>query len=167
MLKKPSQLSMTTAGVGAAAAIGGAMGSKGLFGLVHDSSKFSDPKKEKNSAMLKHAGLVVMGILVTASAQGKDTASTAVKAAGVGVAVAQGSELVKLAFQDSAELVNPTSKAKKFLADSVGLGCNCSQGLNAPKRRYPRLRASNVTIEQIAPSLPALAANNDFVIGSL
>lgn len=162
--KTPSKSSAISATATVAGAIVGGAASRGAFGAMHkadDAIDAASVKKQRNAALLKHGAIAVAGILLSSCVTSDDAMSKAVKGAGIGMAVTQGLEIVKELSKDNAELQNPSSKAKKFIADSVGLGCGCGQsGLNAArKRRVPRLRAANLEITPIGQSieLPALA----------
>lgn len=156
--KTPTKSSAISATATVAGAIVGGAASRGAFGAMHkaeDAIDAASAKKQRNAALLKHGALAVAGILLTSCVTSDDAMAKAVKGAGIGMAVTQGLEIVKELSKDNAELQNPTSKAKKFIADSVGLGCGCGQsGLNAArKRRVPRLRAANLEITPLQQPL--------------
>lgn len=110
---------------------GGAL-SRGIFGLVHENQPTEDPaaqKKQENTALVKRGVMVVGAGAAAAFIDGNDIVATLVKGACIGITVVQGLELVKTLASRSG--VTPESSAttvtQKFLAQTTGLGCPCSE----------------------------------------
>lgn len=130
--KKPSEQNVTSTAVMTGGAIVGGMVSKGAFGALHTPTTSTDAatvKKDQNTALMKRGALILAGAAIAMCIDGNDAGANAVKGAGVGMAVAQGLEVIKtLAERNGVATASAsTSKAKKFVANSLGLGCPCNE----------------------------------------
>ena len=145
-VKKPSEQSVKDTIALAGGVVVGQMASKGLFGLVHTplpsgSVDAAAIKKDENTAMLKRAGILLLGGALAASLVGNDAATTAARGAATGLAVAQGLDLIAQLAKKSnvTPEASATTAAQKFLARAVGLGCPCTgepAGLGWQMPRY-------------------------------
>ena len=144
-----------------AGAVGGAMASNGLVGVV---VKSTDSKKK---VLGIRGGVALAAGLAGTSLEGTDTLSTVVKGALIGVAVAQTLEVVKTLAADSPSIktgIAATTKAQKFVASAVGLGCACGSqpgALNRAFRRKPvnRRMALNGVFNNENPAYAPTATN--------
>lgn len=130
--KKPSEQNVTSTAVMTGGAIVGGMVSRGAFGALHSPTNAADDatkKKEENTALMKRGALIIAGVALAMCVDGNDTGANAVKGAGVGMAVAQGLEVIKTLAERNgvANASAATSKTKKFVANSLGLGCPCNE----------------------------------------
>lgn len=167
--KKPSEQNVTSTAVMTGGAIIGGMVSKGAFGALHTPTNSKDAatvKKDQNTALMKRGALIIAGTVLAMCVDGNDAGANAVKGAGVGMAVAQGLEVIKtLAERNGVATASAsTSKAKKFVANSLGLGCPCNEqpqmGMGYPQieRTYTPRFSYEVAQEFAKPVNPLEAA---------
>lgn len=135
--------------------VAGGMGSKALFGFIHEPTTATDSaslKKDENSALMKRGALALAGVAGAMFIDGNDSLSTLAKGTAVGVAVAQGLEIIATLAKRSG--VEPESTAgtsgKKAVARALGLGCPCNDmpALNATVEFAPSYDLSNMDFSQ-------------------
>jgi len=142
--KKPSKKSAIDVAALAGGAIGGGMLSNGIMSVVHKPSGSTDAatlKKEKNMLLIKRVAFIAIAGFGAASIDGSDAAAQAAKGACVGVAVAQATEAIKGFAAESTAIKTgaaATTSMQKFISNSVGLGCACTEGLGKARRRNRR-----------------------------
>lgn len=163
--KKPSEQNVTSTAVMTGGAIVGGMVSKGAFGALHTPITSTDAaaiKKDQNTALMKRGALIIAGVALAMCVDGNDTGANAVKGAGVGMAVAQGLEVIKTIAERNgvANASAATSKTKKFVAHSLGLGCPCNEqpqmgmGFAQIERTYSPRFSYEVAPEAAKPANP-------------
>ncbi|MXN90162.1 hypothetical protein GR160_02900 [Flavobacterium sp. Sd200] len=164
--KTPSGSAITDPLATAGGAVAGAMLSKATVGLIHNPVASEDAetiKKDENALLFKRAGLTAVGLAAAMFITGKDGLTTAAKGAGIGIAVVQSLEIIKVLASRGGVTADPAaSKAKKALANAVGLGCPCNGGLNASRRRRRQTGRLNAPVyafsnmDKFAPAAKSL-----------
>lgn len=148
---KPSGDSLKDAAFITGGAFGGSMASNALVGAIHKPKAAAEDaaavKKEQDMLLLKRGGIALVALAVMASVSGKDDVTTVTKGALLGMAVTQGAQIIKTLATRSGMV-----PGSGFMADAVGLGCNCSTNglgytpvfqLEAPIAEYmPALNAA-------------------------
>jgi len=138
---KPSESQVKDTIAVAGGAFAGGMVGRVAFGAIHKAGEQTDVKKEENAVMLKRAGLAVVGIALAMCVEGKDSLTSIAKGAGIGLALDQGQEIIKvLALRNGVENENAgQTAAKRMVSQAVGLNCPCGVGapmLNGRGLRY-------------------------------
>ena len=136
MFKKPSINQVVSAGVGVGGAVAGSMLSRVVVDAVAGDAA-TDVAGSSNKKLYASIGIVALSIVGIASVIGNDTTATALKGSFVGMAVTQGSEVIKHLSKDSI----PADSTKMRVA--LGLGCACNDGMQSTALRHynttPRL----------------------------
>ena len=142
--KKPSKKSAIDVAALAGGAIGGGMLSNGIISVVHKPSGATDAptlKKEKNMLLIKRVAFIAIAGFGAASIDGGDATAQAAKGACIGVAVAQATEAIKGFAAESTAIKTgaaATTSMQRFISNSVGLGCACTEGLGKTRRKNRR-----------------------------
>lgn len=139
-IKKPSEQTVKDTIALAGGAFAGGMAGRAAFGFMHKPSGATDAagmKKEENIVLVKQGVLMAVGTALAMFVHGKDSVTTLVKGAGIGLAINHGNEVVKILAGRAGvarEEVAPTVAAKAA-ARALGLGCPCVPNypaLNSP-----------------------------------
>ncbi|RZL47076.1 MAG: hypothetical protein EOP00_13030 [Pedobacter sp.] len=159
IIKKPTQKSAIETASLIGGGVGGAMLSRGAFALVHDDS--TNPATGTNWTKIgKRVAGIVAGAGLAMFVKADDALSNAAKGAGVGIALAQGLDLItdiSASNSKTAVLATSTSKTDKFLAKSLGLSCPGDVNFLArPRRRALRMPEFQVEETMVIPQVKTL-----------
>ncbi len=127
---------ITTANVSHdALSLGGALAGGALSGGI---MTFVPQKQE----LLARGGMTAVGLLGAASLKGKSSAENLVKFGLLGIAISQGSALIKHFASQQITIDENSTAANKFVGGMVGLACPCENtpSLASPVINFPALR---------------------------
>lgn len=97
--------------------------------------------------LLARGGMTVVGLAGAASIKGKSSSDNLVKFALLGLAVAQGTALVKKYVGDQVTIDENSTASQKFVGGMVGLGCPDDN-----VGSYPALASPVINFPALAPS---------------
>lgn len=121
----------------------GAIVSRGVISAIHTPTAGADAttsKKESTMLLVKRGAIVLASGYAGAGINGNDAVTTVVKGMCYGMATMQAIDGIKDVASTNASLSDTSTKTKRVIANSLGLGCACDtpvarQWMNAARRK--------------------------------